>query len=299
MADQLDLRDLRYFEAIAAAGHVGRAARAIHRAQPTLTGAVRRLEERLGTPLFERAGRGIRLTAAGAALYAHSQSLRLAAEDAERAVADVGAGQAGLVRIGLVPTAARFLMPKLCRDFLRDSPGLSFRLIVTTNDEMRASLKAGELDLTVSLMDPADEDIVSHTIVEDQCVVVGRRSHPIFRGKATVGDLTRYGWVLSGRSVATRDWLEHTFRTLGLPPPKVAIETNQLLFLPALIEESELLSFISRRHLAPQSKLREVPFRQTTWQREFALCHRKDAYLSPAARRVIEALRTEGRAIFG
>src|SRR5687768_4488880 len=69
MADRLDLRDLRYFEAIADAGHVGRAAKALHRTQPALTGAIRRLEETLGTRLFERAGRGIRLTAAGEALH--------------------------------------------------------------------------------------------------------------------------------------------------------------------------------------------------------------------------------------
>ena len=76
MPDELDLRDLRYFEAIADAGHVGRAARLQHRSQPTLTGAVRRLESKLGTTLFERAGRGIRLTAAGEALHSRARTLR-------------------------------------------------------------------------------------------------------------------------------------------------------------------------------------------------------------------------------
>src|SRR5438128_11651625 len=52
MADQLDLRDLRYFETIAETGHVGRAAKKLFRTQPALTGAVRRLEEVLGTALF-------------------------------------------------------------------------------------------------------------------------------------------------------------------------------------------------------------------------------------------------------
>lgn len=298
MADQLDLRDLRYFEAIADAGHVGRAARALHRSQPTLTGAVRRLEERLGTALFEKAGRGIRLTAAGEALHARSRAMRIAAEETEREVGDIGRGHAGLVRIGMVPTAARFLMPALCRAFLHESPGLAFKTVIANNDVLRASLKSGELDLTVNFTNPADDDIASHEIFRDECVVVASRAHPIFRRKATMKDLTRYRWVLGGLSVATREWLEQAFRRHGLPGPRVQIETSQVLFLPTLIEENELLSFVSRRHLEPRGKLREVRLRGTTMPRTFALCFRRNSYLSPAARRVVETLRSHGKALF-
>ena len=118
MADRLDLRDLRYFETIAETGHVGRAAKKLFRTQPALTGAVRRLEETLGTRLFERVGRGIRLTDAGAALQARARALRIASEDAMREVTELGQGLAGVVRIGTVPTVARFLLPPLCREFL-------------------------------------------------------------------------------------------------------------------------------------------------------------------------------------
>jgi DNA-binding transcriptional LysR family regulator len=298
MADQLDLRDLRYFEAIADAGHVGRAARAMHRSQPTLTGALRRLEEKLGTALFERAGRGIRLTAAGEALHARARALRIAAEEAEREVADIGRGHAGLVRIGMVPTAARFLMPPMCRAMLRESPGVAFRTVIANNDVLRAALKSGELDVTVNLSHPDDEDIASHAIVRDECVVVASRSHPVFRAKATMKDLARYGWVLGGPTVATREWLERAFRDRGLPAPRVQVETNQVLFLPTLIEQNELLSFVSRRHLQARGPLREVALRQTTMHREFALCYRRNSYLSPASRRVVEMLRTRGKALF-
>ena len=299
MADQLDLRDLRYFEAIADAGHVGRAARALHRSQPALTGAIRRLEERLGTALFTRAGRGIRLTAAGIALHARARALRIAADDAVREVADVGRGHAGLVRIGMVPTAARFLMPPLTREFLRESPQVAFRTVVANNDVLRAALDAGELDVTVNFTNPADDDVVSHPVFSDECVVVASRTHPIFRRKPAMRDLARHAWVLGSPTVATREWLENAFRTHGLPPPRVHIEASHVLFLPMLIEENALLSFVSRRHLAPGGPLREVRLRETTMHREFALCYRRGRYLSPAAQRVVETLRTRGESLFG
>ena len=299
MADQLDLRDLRYFEAIADAGHVGRAARALHRSQPTLTGAIRRLEERLGTALFERAGRGIRLTAAGVALHARARALRIAAEDAVREVGDVGRGQAGLVRIGMVPTAARFLMPPLCHEFLRRAPQVAFRTLIANNEILRGALNAGELDVTVNFTNPADDDVASHPVFRDECVVVASRKHPIFRRKPDLGDLPRYGWVLGSAAVATREWLEQAFREHHLPPPRVHVETNHVLFLPTLIAESALLSFVSRRHLVAHGPLREVRLRQTTMHREFALCYRRSSYLSPAAHRVIDLLRTRGESLFG
>lgn len=294
----MDLRDLRYFEAIAEAGHVGRAARALHRSQPALTGAIRRLEERLGTPLFERAGRGIRLTSAGEALQVRARALRIAAEEAEREVADIGRGHAGLVRLGMIPTAARFLMAPLFRQFAEHSPGVAFRATIANNDVLRAALRAGELDVTVSFAAPADQDIAAHVLFHDECVVVARRGHPIFRGRPSVRALLDYGWILGNASVATREWLEQVFRARGLPPPRVQLETNQVLSFPGIVEDTELLSFVSRRHLTARGALREVPLRETTMRRDFAVCYRKKSYLSPANRRVVEALRERGARLF-
>ena len=298
MTDELDLRDLRYFEAIAATGHVGRAARAQHRSQPAMTGAIRRLEARLGTPLLERAGRGIRLTAAGRALHARAQALRIAAAEAVREVGDIGSGRAGIVRIGMVPTAARYLMPPLCAQFLAGSPDLAFKTTIANNDVLQAGLKAGDLDLAVNIVASGDADIASHVIFRDECVVVAPRVHPVFRKRAAMGDLAQYGWLLGARTLATREWLERVFQNRRLPPPTVRIETNQVLLLPALIEETGLLSFMSRRHLALRGGLREVVLRETTMRREFALEYRKSSYLSPAARRVIEELKARGKNLF-
>ena len=73
----MELRDLAYFETIAELQHMGAAAERLHRTQPALTASVRRLEEFCGAPLFERAGRGIRLTAAGKALLDWARRVRL------------------------------------------------------------------------------------------------------------------------------------------------------------------------------------------------------------------------------
>src|SRR5205085_8988073 len=122
MAFDIDLRDLRYFETIAELQHLGRAAQRLHRTQPALTSAVRRLEDVCGAPLFERAGRGIRLAPAGKVLLKWAQRMRFDVEDARREIAELGKGLSGQIRIGIVPTAAQFLLPAAARQLLADAP---------------------------------------------------------------------------------------------------------------------------------------------------------------------------------
>lgn len=303
MADHLDLRDLRYFEAIAETGHVGRAAKKLFRTQPALTGSVRRLEETLGTRLFERVGRGIRLTAAGKALAVRARSLRLGAAEAVREIGELGAGVAGHVRVGVLPTLARFLLPSATHEFLKGAGEVTIRAVVAQNDVLTTQLRAGDLDFILSTAPPADDQLERHKVCQDHAVVIASRTHPILRNrKVRLADLLDYRWVLAPEEVGTRAWLENEFRRRGLPAPKVQIETNLILMMPALIEETRLLTFTSRRHVAPYvpgSRLKEVPLRETTMRRNFEVVHRRESYLSPAARRFIDLLRERGESLFG
>jgi DNA-binding transcriptional LysR family regulator len=130
--------------------------------------------------------------------------------------------------------------------------------------------------------------------------VAASANHAIFRKRPSQEAMLEYGWVLAGPGVATRDWIDHAFTTRGLQTPRVQIETNLILLLPPLIEQSNLLTFLSRRHLGVERgfRLKEVPAKETTMKRRFAVSHRRDSYLSPAARRLVDLLREEGAALF-
>jgi DNA-binding transcriptional LysR family regulator len=302
MTNQLDLRDLRYFEAIAQTGHLGKAAALLHRSQPALTGCVRRLEEALGAALFEKAGRGIRLTAAGQTLVRRARALRLSADDTLREIAEVGAGVAGQVRIGVLPTLARFLMPPLCRVFLQEAPAVTLRTVIAQNDVLATQLDAGEVDVILTTAVRHAPDLVSHEILGDEAVVIASRAHPILKKRRPgLEDLLAYPWVLAPPSVGTRQWLDRVFQAHGLPGPRVQIETNLILMMPSLIHQTDLLTFTSRRHVDMDdagSALREVRLRETTMHRRFDVAYRRDGYLSPAAQRLMELLRARGKALF-
>jgi DNA-binding transcriptional LysR family regulator len=289
----MDLRDLRYFETIADLQHVGRAAQALHRTQPALTSSIRRLEEDCGAPLFERAGRGIRLTAAGQVLLKWAKRVRFDTEDAKREIAAIGSGLAGHVRVGIVPTAAQFLLPAAARQLLQEGPDVTLRTVVGLVDALKPLLRQGELDIVVGTEMHAEEGIVSKVLAEDAIVVAASASHELFHQPVTLRDLTRYRWALQPPGAPARDWLDHTFDRMRLPRPNVQVESTMLLMLPALIVQTGLLSFISRHHLGPdaaRSPLKEIPLKETTMVRRLVVTYREQGYLPAAAQRLVDLL---------
>ena len=286
----MDLRDLRYFETVAGLEHVGQASAKLHRTQPAITSAIRRLEADCGVPLFEKAGRGIRLTAAGRVLLKWAQRIRFDADDAKREMASLGQGLSGHVRIGIVPTAAQFLLPPVARQLLSEAPEVTLRTVVGLIDTLKPLLRAGEIDLMVGTESAEEEGFVSQVLAEDPIVVAASARHELFRGVPTLKDLTAYRWALQPPGAPTRDWLDHAFDRRHLPRPRVQVESTMLLMLPTLIAETGLLSFISRHHVAGKQRgaqLREIPMKELTMRRRLVVTHRASSYVSPAAERLI------------
>lgn len=290
----MDLRDLRYFETIATLQHVGRASTKLHRTQPALTSSVRRLEEDCGAALFEKAGRGIRLTAAGKVLLKWAQRMRFDVEDAKREIAGIGEGIAGHVRIGIVPTAAQFVLPAVARQLLLEAPAVTLRTVVSLVDTLRPLLHAGDIDMMVGTEIAVEPGYRSKLLAVDAIVVAASANHQVFReDRPTLKSLTAYRWALQPPGAPTRDWLDHAFDRKHLPRPQVQVESTMLLMLPTLIAETGLLSFISRHHLQGKqrgTKLKEVSLKETTMKRRLVVTHRTNSYLSPAAARLITLL---------
>jgi DNA-binding transcriptional LysR family regulator len=287
----MDFRDLRYFEAIGELQHLGRAAKLLHRSQPALTTSVRRLEADCGAALFERVGRGIRLTEAGKILLRRARQMRFDMEDTRRELASLGSGLSGHIRIGIVPTAAQFLLPSVARDLLREAPAVTLRTTVALVDAMKPQLLAGELDMMIATQSETAAGLSSKLLLEDAIVVAASERHEVFKSNASLKELTAYKWALQPPGAPTRDWLDGVFDAKGLPRPQVQVETSTLLGLPALIFETGLLSFISRHHLQGPNRIRglkELPVRSAVMRRRLVVTYRSSAFLSPASKRLIE-----------
>jgi DNA-binding transcriptional LysR family regulator len=292
----VDFRDLKYFEVIAAEGSLARAAERLHRTQPALTKCIDRLEEDLGSRLFEKDGRGMRLTAAGHILVKRTRQMAIMVEETAQEMRDYAGGLQGTVRIGCVPTLAEHLMPGVFQQLLAEAPGITVNLAVAMNANLMVSLRDGDLDLVLSPMQEADPDIVWEPIAEDTVVVMASEDHPVFDVPCTLAGLLDYKWMLPATTVASRQWLDQTFERHGLARPQVQIESNVLNAILPILERTQLLGFVTRFNLlAGKARLREVVLAETQMKRRLGLAYRKNGYLSPVATRIADVLREQGK----
>jgi DNA-binding transcriptional LysR family regulator len=298
---ELQLRDLKYFETVATLGHMGQAGVKLGRTQPALTKSIQRLEQAFGSPLFERAGRGIRLTPVGEVLLTRARLVRASADEAIREVVDFAQGKSGHVRIGTGPIAADDVLPEICQLLLAQLPGITMEITVAPSMALREQLRRGQIDLLMGLMPEGDDEFVCHPIVDDVVVVAANVDHPVFAlPKITMRSLLNYRWVLPAASIPSRQWLDAAFELRRMPKPIAQIEANSIPLLPRLIARTELLSFVSRHTMGhdPLRALKEVKLKDTTLTRKLGVSQRREGYLSPAAQRLLDLLRHRGPAIF-
>lgn len=171
----LTLKQLRYFDALARSGHFGRAADVCAISQPALSMQIKELEETLGAQLFERGARHVRLTALGEDVFARvGRILRSIDElgDLARASQD---GLAGRLRIGVIPTIAPYLLPRVVASLTRKHPALDIHVRETLTEKLIAELSEGRLDTAIVAL-PVSEPSLSEIALFSESFLLVRPS---------------------------------------------------------------------------------------------------------------------------
>lgn len=175
----MELRQLRYFLAVAEELHFTRAAERLHVSQPPLTVAVRQLEQELGATLLDRTTRRVRLTAAGEALRDRARTILDEVEAAATWSADVGAGTAGRLRVGFVSSASYEIVPRALRAFRASRPAVRLDLAPLASGEQVEGLLAGEIDVGVVRDADPLPGVRLEPIAEERLVCVLPAGHPL------------------------------------------------------------------------------------------------------------------------
>jgi LysR family hydrogen peroxide-inducible transcriptional activator len=156
------LKQLRYFEALARHGHFGRAAEASSVSQPALSVQIREMEETLGTPLFERGSRQVRLTAFGEEIAARVRAILQSVDELGDMARAAQHGPAGRLRLGVIPTIAPYLLPAIIGRLSHRYDGLELRVRETQTQKLLDELGDGRLDaaiLALPISEPAFEEV--------------------------------------------------------------------------------------------------------------------------------------------
>lgn len=143
------IKQLKYFEALAQHRHFGRAAEASAISQPALSVQIKELEQALGTQLFERTARQVRLTSFGEALLHRVRDILRSIDELGDFARAAQGNLTGRFRLGVIPTIAPYLLPRLIGDLTRSHPGLELHVRETLTPRLVQELVQGQLDTAI------------------------------------------------------------------------------------------------------------------------------------------------------
>lgn len=278
----MELRHLRYFSAVADALHFGRAARRIHVSQPTLSQQIRQLEEELGTPLFERAKSGVRLTQAGELFRTYASR---ALEDVDAGKVAVGALRGlttGALRVGYPPSMRGVVVPALAA-VLRRHPGLALSAEEAVVRRVERRLADGKLDVGLAYSPARLPDLDAEAVFDSRLALVVAKGHAL-AGADSVGarQLADEPVALLSRGLRVRARVDAWFAAMRIAP-HIALESNAVGTVLAIVRAGLAVTVLPEPRLSEAEKLVVKRLSPAPRSELAALLWRKGAPRTPAA----------------
>lgn len=231
----MEFHQLRYVCAIAETGSFSRAAERCQVAQPSLSQQVQKLEDDLGTRLFDRLGRSVRITEAGRAFLPHARSILHQMEAARSSVANKSKDVSGSVAVGVIPTIAPYLMPRYTASFAEKYPEAKLRIVEETTSVLVENLRSLSIDFAVLALPLRHKDMELMPLLTEPLFAVLPKDHPRAHAKSlSLKDLRGESFVM------LRDG--HCFRDLSISAcsrarvtPRIAFESGQFSSLFGMV----------------------------------------------------------------
>ncbi|MBH3206153.1 LysR family transcriptional regulator [Serratia marcescens] len=270
----IDLRQLKYFVAVAEEEHVGRAAERLHISQSPLSRQISQLEERLGLMLFERNQQRIRLTADGQTFLAETRALLTHATRLESLGRRLGRGEDGGLCIGYIENAMHSgVLSNALRSLRVSRPDVHIVLYSQPSFIQLEGLRQRSLDVALvnTAPDRADPDFEYTQVLDDRMLLALPQAHPLAERETLLpADLTDQAWisVLHKEDAHSRDDFVAACVKAGFDPD-IRLEAGEPLTALGLVAAGLGMTLIqhSLRHNAPQGVvLRELPWMQYTTQ---------------------------------
>ncbi|NUB46477.1 LysR family transcriptional regulator [Fertoebacter nigrum] len=239
----MKLSHFRHVVAVSEQGSLRAAARHLNVEQSAISRSIRELENELGTPLFERHGRGAIPTKVGESFVNRAIHILNEVRRASDEVEQVRGGYTGKVVVGLSTVAHIVLLPKLLEPYRRRYPDVQLDVVEGLFPSLQSSILAGSIDFYIG---PPPEysippEMSQEKLFDNTRQVVARKGHPLSQA-TSLAELSEAKWVTTSITAKPEEELRELFAAHGLPPPKLALRAHSALTLIVSVAYSDLLA---------------------------------------------------------
>jgi len=292
----MELAHLRYFQGIAEHGSLTAAARALKVSQPTLTVAVKNLEEQLGTTLLHRSRDGVKLTRTGKELLSHADQIFALVDQAHERIGDLETDEVGSFTIGCHESLGAYFLPAFMRGFIEAAPRIDVILWNATSDEVQEAIVARKVDFGLVVNPRPHPELVLVELFHDAVdVIVAASTRTDGTLEAAHARLRAGPLIIAGR-VGQCTQLVERLAALSLLPTRV-LSCGDLELVKSLAMEGVGVGLLPRRvadYGQPGRLVRlhpDLPFIPDV----ICLVYRADFHRTRAAMRLKDALGAHGR----
>lgn len=290
----MTLQELKYIVAVAEEKHFGRAAERCFVSQPSLSAAIRNLEGELGVKVFERGTGGVLLTDSGARVV---EQARRVLEEAERVKNIAKSGRnplAGVLRLGVIPTIAPYVLPDLVQALRAAAPQMPLDIEENLTANLEAMLRAGTIDAAILALPFEVPGIETHALYDEDFQLVVPAKHPwAKRKRVTLGELQPADLLLLPVGHCFRDQVLDACGEFARAPV-AGRQGNSLETLRSMVASGLGMTVLPATALTSrhaQALVKAVPFDEPRPMRRIALAWRSGFPRMVALRAVGEAAR--------
>ncbi|HSW19846.1 MAG TPA: LysR substrate-binding domain-containing protein [Ramlibacter sp.] len=286
----MELRHVRYFEAVAETLNFTRAAERLHVTQSTVSHQIKQMEDELGVALFDRVGKKVRITEAGETLRSY---MGPALAQIDRGLHALRPGEAltSHLRLGTTPSFNTRMIPLCVSTFLSQHPGHEVTVEELSASAIASGVIGDTLDLAVSYAPANKRELWFEPLYNEELRLVVAASHPLARRRRVrMVELHHLRMVLLPESFATRKLLDDCFEAAGATPLVVA-QMNSIGPMIELIRQTDLAGIIAETAVHATDEVRVIALEDPTPRRTPGLMWRRGVRRSPAVRQFAEIIR--------
>ena len=291
----LTLKQLRYFEALARHGHFGHAAAACSISQPALSVQIKDLEASLGATLFERSSRQVRLTGFGEDLVARARSILEAVDELGDLARATASQTLTRLRIGIIPTIAPYMLPDVISRLTAAHPGLDLHVRETLTPKLLEELGTGRLDAAVLALPVSEPTLTEVALFKEDFVLVRPKADardPVPDGEA----LQKMRLLLLEEGHCFRDQAL-SFCNVGAAVPREGLDGSSLTTLVQMVGAGIGVTLIPDMAVSVETKSADVAvsrFKTPVPSRTIGMVWRKSNPMAAQLEQVTEIVRVCG-----
>ncbi len=287
----MDFNQLETFLAVVDTGSFSRGADRRNLTQPAVSLSIRRLEEEVGEPLFDRTIKGGSLTEAGRSLASYARQMLNLREEALLSIQELQGLFRGRLSLGANESISQYLLPPLLLAFRKAHPAIRIEVYRNLSEKIPSEILERNLDFGFLSYEPTDPRLESRIIARDEHVLVVDPNHPfVGRKDLRLRDLGDQSFLAHNARTPSRDRVVQSFTQAGVPL-RITMELDSLQTIIDFVVMgmgAAILPRIAMAQALAAGQLVEVPIVDLKIRRSLRIVHRKEHALSSAARAFLE-----------